>query len=310
MRMTEPENKVTETETVSSKLSHSNTEQALDYLTKSLQEGSGYETVRLFLEEQAHNLLPRGGEILEWLTNKIGGKATKQLVAAVAGLRCLNCEKGLLPCDACADGGRLGYDMICEPCLGFGEVPCDFCGGTAQASIDFIPAGLRLPVFAVRLGNGEKRIGELLNCHIEPVSKEHAGRTFDECVALLFDLNSQISVLESAVGVAKDMVEVPRKLRKRVSGVIHQSLRLATKGEARLVEIVETMVLASKLQRDYAEEGSKTGRLAAARVEFFGSLLTAMPRFAGTYLEHPLLNEAAKRLAANKGSQHISQGMA
>jgi len=41
-------------------------------------------------------------------------------------------------------------------------------------------------------------------------------------------------------------------------------------------------------------------KFVAARTKFYSALLNARPQFAGTYLEHPFLNEAAKRLIPNK----------
>jgi hypothetical protein len=44
-------------------------------------------------------------------------------------------------------------------------------------------------------------------------------------------------------------------------------------------------------------------QLAKARASFYNSLLKLAPKFMGTYLEHPFLNEAAEKTILKKRSQ-------
>jgi len=285
---------------VSNELSSLNTEQALKSFLKALQQGHSDEIVQLFLEDQARNLFPKGGDTLKWLTDNIGKKATTKLIMAFARLECFNCKNGLRQCENCDGTGQFDYEMVCESCLGLTKAPCDFCGGTGWASIDCIPLGLRLAVFGVRLENAEKQVESMLKERLPHLSEEKATAGFNKCVDSLFDLNRQISVLESTVGIARDMIEVPVNLKGQVSKITRKCVQVAIRGEKRLGEIIEAMVAACQLQGESEEKGSKMQKFATARTKFYSSLSSARPRFDGTYLEHPLLNEAAKRLIPNK----------
>jgi hypothetical protein len=290
------------TKTGSRKTTDSETNQALESLLKALQGDHSHEVLGLFLKDQAQNVFPKDQHTLQWLTERIGRKATTRLVGVLADLPCFNCKDGSLGCDNCEDVGGFKIKLICESCLSLGRLPCDFCGGTGLASIDFLPVGLRLAVFAVRLENAEKQIEASLKGPIAQPSKEDAAGAFRDCIDLLFNLNRQISVLESSVGVTKDMIKVPQDLKRQISKITRKAVRTAIKGEKRLGEIVETIAIVCKMQSENEEKGSEMQKLAIARANFYSSLLSSKPWFAGTYLEHLFLNEAAKKLIVNKGS--------
>jgi hypothetical protein len=59
------------------------------------------------------------------------------------------------------------------------------------------------------------------------------------------------------------------------------------------------MIEACKLQKENEELGSKMHKFAGAQMKFYSELLITRPRYAGTYLEHPFLNEAAKSYKPN-----------
>jgi len=300
MYMAEEKKNRAKEKNVSNEPSSLNTEQTLESFLKALQQGHGDEIVQLFLEDQARNLFPKGGDTLKWLTDNIGKKAATKLIMAFARLECFNCKNGLRQCKNCDGTGQFDYEMVCESCLGLASVPCDFCGGTGWASIDCIPLGLRLAVFGVRLQSAEKQVESMLEERPPHLSEENAVGIFRKCVDSLFDLNRQISVLESTVGIARDMIEVPVKLKRQVSKITRKCVLVAVRGEKRLGEIIEAMIAACKLQSESEEKGSKMQKFVAARTKFYSALLNARPQFAGTYLEHPFLNEAAKRLIPNK----------
>jgi hypothetical protein len=190
--------------------------------------------------------------------------------------------------------------MICETCLGFTSVSCDFCGGTGLASIDFIPSDLRLIVFAIRLENAGKHIAALLKKPITSTPTDGLARTLDDSIDALFSLNRHISVLESAVGVTKDMIEIPQGLENQVSKITDIAIRIAIKGEKRLAEIVSCMVSVCESQVQNETEGENTQKLTKARKKFYTSLLNSTPRFTGTSLEHSALNEAAKKFVSKE----------
>lgn len=278
--------------------STSEEKQALESVLKALRRGDRNEVLRLFLKDQAQSLFPKDQHTLGWLTDTIGKRATTRLVDALATLPCFNCEGGLLECDNCDDGGRLENEFACELCLGLRRIPCDFCGGTGLASVDFIPLGLRLAVFAVRIQNAEKRLQRLLQLPMP--SAQCTLRAFDRRTDFLFALNREVSVLETAVGVAGGLVAVPRNLKSRVTRIANEAVRIAKKSEKRLTATVKAMIGASSLSIENHQKGSNAHKLAVARMKYLRALLDADPRFKGTYLEHPLLNEAAKKLVQKK----------
>ena len=280
--------------------SNLNTRQALDSFLKTLKQGQNDEIVQLFLKDQAFNFFPKGGDTLKWLTNNLGKKAATKTVLAFASLVCFNCKEGLQSCKNCNGTGHIDYEMVCESCLGLTKTPCDFCGGTGWASIDCIPPGLRLAVFSVRLEIAEKNIESILEKQLPKLSQENATAVFNKCADLLFDLNRQIGVLESTVGITRSLIKVPDNLKRQVSKITRKCVPIALRGEKKLGAIIETMVAACKLQKEDEEKGSKMHKFAAAQMKFYGRLFDTRPRFAGTYLEHPFLNEAYKKLMPNK----------
>jgi hypothetical protein len=66
------------------------------------------------------------------------------------------------------------------------------------------------------------------------------------------------------------------------------------------------MIGVCELQAKNEVKSTKICKLAVVRKKFYGTLLNSRPRFAGTYLEHIILNEAAKKLFLNKAGSHGS----
>ena len=289
---------------ISRKATGSKPNQALESFVNALEKGHHHEALGLFLKDQDHEIFPRDYDTLKWLIHRIGKKASTNFIEALACLACFDCEKGLRTCENCDGAGHFDYEMVCESCLGFASISCDFCGGTGLASIDFIPSDLRLAVLAVRLENAEKHIAASLKKPITSPTTDDPAKAFDGCVSTLFDLNRYISVLESAVGVAKDMIEVPSRLENKVSKITDKAVRIAIMGEKRLAEIVSCLVRVCEHQAKNETEAKKMQKLTKARKKFYRSLLHSTPRFAGTYLEHIVLNEAAKKLTSKKGVLH------
>jgi len=280
------------------------TRQALGSLVEALHEGRSQEALELFLKDQACEIFPRGPDTLKWLTDNIGKKDSTRLIGALTRLACFNCERGLRKCENCNGAGHFDYDMVCETCLGLGSTSCDFCGGTGLASIDFIPIGLRLAVFAVRLENAEKQIEGLLKESKTSSPAQDPKAASSDCVDALFNLNRQISVLESAVGVNADLIEVPSGFSKRLSRITRKAVRVGRKGEKRLMQIIACMVVSCELQAKNTKESTETGKLARARKKYYSSLVNSKPPFAGTSLKHMSLTEAAKKLKSNRAMSH------
>jgi hypothetical protein len=283
----------------SCKTTASKTKQAIESILKELQRGNSHELLRLFAKDQACEIFPKGHNTLKWLTHNMGKENTAHFISALASIACFNCKEGLQTCENCDGAGHFEHEMVCESCLGLALISCNFCGGTGLASIDFIPIGLRLAVFAVRLENAEKQIATLLKKPVTSVSAKEPTEAISDCVTFLLSLNRQISVLESAVGVAKDMIKVPRHLSHQVSKITRDAVQVAIKGQKRLSETVAYMIGIFEMQAKNGKKGTKMYKLTVARKQFYSSLLNLSPPFAGTYLEHVSLNNAAKKLISN-----------
>jgi hypothetical protein len=269
-----------------------------------LQGGHTQKALELFLKDQAHDIFPKGPDTLKWLTENVGNKAAKKLIGALARLACFNCERGLNKCENCNGTGHFDHEMVCESCLGLGSTSCDFCGGTGLTPIDFIPVGLRLGVFAIRLELPKKQIADLLRNPVVSSPAENPEGVFSSCADALLNLNRQISVLESATDVSADLIEVPGGFSKRMTRVTQKALRAAIDGEMRLAETVACMAGSCELQARNSEEGVETRKLARARKKFYSSLFSSKPPLAMTYLEHMSLREAAKKLSSNRAVSH------
>jgi hypothetical protein len=111
----------------------------------------------------------------------------------------------------------------------------------------------------------------------------------------LLNLNRLIAVLETTVGTSADMIAVPPSLKGRITRIENEAVRMASKGEAKLREIIQAMIRTCEIQSRAKEGDSNTRKLAKAQTQFYRSLLDAEPCFKGTYLEHPLFNEAAAK---------------
>ena len=286
--------------TKSMDLSDSQIQYALQDLVKQLERDDADKAVRLFLQDQTRNLFPKSGDVLEWLTKNAGKNTTKKLISACTHFSCLNCKKGMMRCKNCDGTGHFGYEMVCEPCLGFGSLSCDFCGGTGWAAIDFVPEGLRPVVFASRIKIAERRLTKLLKKQPPRPSQKEATRVFNECKHLLLNLNRQISVLETAVGITKEIANIPDKLEEQTYKLRTLSINAGLKGKRRLGKIVQSMTTGLKFYADNQRKDSKMYQLAKARASFYNSLLKSAPEFTGTYLEHPFLNEAAEKTIFKK----------
>ena len=269
--------------------------QALEYLVNALRDGDPDEVLRLLTHEQAQGLFPKGEYTLKWLADKIGRGATASLVSILAGIPCFNCEHGLVGCDNCESAGDLGKELVCESCLGLSWQPCFFCGGAGLASVDFIPLGLRLAVFAARVKNAEKNIEDMFASPMPVPSDKAPAIAFSKCVDLLLSLNRLMAVLETTVGTSADMITVPPSLKGRITRMRNEAVRMASTGKARLREIIQTMIRACEMQSQEKKADSSMRKLAKARAQFYRSLLVAEPCFRGTYLEHRLFNEAVAR---------------
>jgi len=145
-----------------SNLSDTQTKHIMQGIQQELTVGKKAEAVRLFMEAQSKHLLPRDGDTLQWLVEKIGNDFTNKLLDALVHYPCFYCKKGLQPCEACDGAGHLDHETICDQCLAVGLVGCSFCGATGWSPYESVPTGLRYIVFAGRAKIAEEQIKTIL----------------------------------------------------------------------------------------------------------------------------------------------------
>ena len=218
--------------------------QAIKAILRELEHGDAAAAIRLFIKEQTLVSFPKDADLSEWLFKTIGKENTKKLVTAFAHAPCLNCKKGLQPCEGCDGSGHFKHEMICEPCFGLGQTICNFCGGTGWATIDFVPAGLRFVVFVDRLKIAATKAKAILG---EP-KKEGASISLAEYVKLLVDLNRQISILEGVISVPMQIVQSAHVPMPHNSEIMRTSVSIAIKSQKKLTEIVRAMAVAAKTE--------------------------------------------------------------
>jgi hypothetical protein len=265
-----------------------------------LEHGDAAAAIRLFIKEQTLVSLPKDADLSEWLIKTFGKDNTKKLITAFAHAPCLNCKKGLQPCENCDGSGHFKHEMICEPCFGLGQTICNFCGGTGWATIDFVPPGLRFVVFVDRL----KIAATKAKAFLDKPQREATSEALAEHVKTLVDLNRQISILEGVISVPMQIVQSAHVPMPHNSEIMHTSVSIAIKSQKKLWEIVRAMAVAAQTDAENHDKESKTHQLSVKRADFYSSCLASSPPFTGTFLEHPLLNKIIMKLDSGK-STHI-----
>ena len=267
----------------------------LKALARELERGHGTKAAQLFLDGQAHAILPTGKSLPQWLAKTLGKEQTGKLVEAFAKAPCFYCKKGLLPCDGCDGRGLFAGGVICETCAGLGVIRCAFCDGSGWVTGDIVPVGLRFLVVAERAIQAHGRIRVLLR---KPVPKSIPGNPAESakrCAFLLLEINRQMGVLENTVMAARNLARMYPGSKRQIAKIVGASCQAAVEARVRIRELLKQMGVCCKLRAEAANRNSAVRKRAMEGYGFYESL-AASKTFTNTAFGHPYLQAAIERI--------------
>lgn len=282
--------------------SDNNTEKFIHTIMEKLKQGNMQETMSLLAKGQARHILDSTPDLPKRLVEIMGKKMTDKLIDVFVHSPCLFCKKGRVTCENCDGHGHIDYRMVCTDCLSLGLVKCNFCDGSGWSTIDSIPAGLRALVLYQRTKVAEARIKKILLVPITNLARHKSIIILKKYAQLLMDLDRYLGVLENTVTSKKELIRSRYWSRAKVKEIVISCIQTAIDAEGKAREIVERIAEIVQMQAESLNEDSDAQKLAAVRTEFYESLLDSSYVFGGTSLEHPFLNDAAKKLGMKNNS--------
>jgi hypothetical protein len=251
-----------------------------------LAKGSHEEAVRLLIQGTTRGPFPRGGPLVQWLTEAVGKESATRLVEALAAYPCFYCRHGRQLCEHCGGSGRSGTRGICDRCLGLGQAFCDFCNGSGWAVIDFVPAGLRRAVVLARIRLAMANLKRLLQEPLPAVESGDLQRTGQASVQLLASLNRNMGAIENAVMALKESIPAGPVAQETTAKITEAWARAAPLLDRRMKQVVGLMAEVSRRQ-GLAAPTEPAREIANQAADFYERV--AADSFAFTPLEHPLL---------------------
>jgi len=258
--------------------------------------GDATAAARLFVKAHQHEAFQDHPDVLPWLMRKLGKRQAGKLVDGLSQLPCYNCAKGCVPCEDCQGEGRIGYQKICERCMGLGVVPCDFCAGSGLMGVEALPAGLQSVVAIERLKRSLKRIKKHLECPLPQAEQDDAGRGAEQCAKLLLALERRARVLRNMLTLAEQLARSDRKARKTLDGPISSCGETVEATETRIRECLQQLATAAIHDAQGAAEGTPARKLAESKVTFYQRLL-ASGNLVGTGFDRPSLMATVKTVS-------------
>jgi len=262
--------------------------------------GDKEEIIRIFLKAMEKNIFPDMRDLLPWCLNKFGPENTEFLVKALAAWSCPICKKGLEHCDLCSGSGMAGPELVCETCLGFGVIPCQFCGGTGLSTLETIPTGLKIAVLGARIKIATKHIKTIQSKLKESNGELQAENSIKKHSETLLALNKLLSLLEASLDEIRLMEVKHTKDEIAVKKLSSKCSKVGILTKKLVKQVLEMMINAEKHQMDRHTK-REVKNIYESRLEFYKELLESTPVWPGTSLEHPILDSAIKR---TKGSSH------
>jgi hypothetical protein len=277
-------------------------EKLVHVIVKKLKHGKGLEAVSLLAEGQMHHILPSTPNLPKYLVELMGKEMADKLIGVFVHSPCTFCKKGSVTCENCDGHGHIVHEMVCTDCLSLGLIKCDFCDGSGWSTIDSIPAGLRALVLYKRTKVAKARIKKILVRGIPNVARYKPVVVLKKCAQLLMELNRYIGVLENTVTGKNELAKSRYWSQSKAKKIVISCIQTAIDAEKKAREVIKYMAQVARTQAENPDEDSDAQKLAAARADFYKSLLDSSNVFAGTNLEHPFLDEAAKKLGMKNDS--------
>jgi hypothetical protein len=259
-------------------------------ITRLLDERKAAQAARLIADAASQRKLPSGSELPGLLRDKLGKAALLQIISAFAGLACFYCRKGRLPCEVCRHEGILEEEEVCTNCIGLGIQRCDFCDGSGQVAIHYVPEGLGPPVLQMRLAAAIQQMKRLVSRTLPPVDSDLRSRTRDLSL-LLLTIDSKMGVFENVLVAARDGRAVLDE-QARFKPMLRESLALAKKAEARYLDILTALATAHEDAESGALRSHRERARSRALASYYRSLCDAGATLGGSGLEHPFIHRA------------------
>lgn len=276
-------------------------------MTSSLRRGRHGETTRLFKEGQSCGAIPADDQLAEWLEESVGKQATDQLAKAFALTPCFFCNKGRELCEQCDGTGCHGEEMVCDACLSLGTTRCACCDGSGWVGTDFVPAVFRVPVLTIRTKMAMERLQTLLQKTFSKPSRRNCKAVLRECGGALLVANSVLGILENMVTFASQLPELPPTAQARTNKFVDNCCRTAAQAMRYVRSVLMRMAAAARHMAENAPAKSIERAFASNRAERFEVLL-GTDDYAGTSLEHPILEKAVQAAEARRETEHVSSG--
>jgi len=278
-------------------ISSDRVEKLINAIVKKLKQGKRTEAMSLVAGGQMRHIISSTPNLPKDLTELMGKKMTDKLISVFVHSPCPFCQKGRVTCENCDGHGHINHEMVCADCLSLGQVKCDFCDGSGWCAIDSIPSGLRASVLYQRTQVAKTRIKKILLRRAPNIAQYKPVIILKKYAQLLIELNRYIGVLENTIMGKNELTKSSYWSQNETKKIVTSCIQTAIDAERKAREIVKHMANIARTQAKKPDEDSKAQKLAAVRAEFYESLLNFSNVFTSTDLEHPFLDEAAKKLS-------------
>lgn len=257
--------------------------------------GDQEETARLFVRAVENHIIPLSIDPLQLCFKTLGRENTEHVLKALAAWSCPVCKKGFEHCDLCDGSGWSGPDMLCETCMGLGVIPCQFCGGSGLSSLESMPAGLRLTVLGIRARLTAKHItvvqGKLNGRSPESDAADSTGKPQET----LLILSGLLSRFEGCLDEIKQMGPIHRRHRFLLGKIASDCAKGGILGRRQIKQVLQDMIKAEESVMTTSQASEAMQKHCRIRAEFYHELLDSELEWAGTWLQHPLLDRAIQR---------------
>lgn len=255
----------------------------LSALRNALQEKRSEDAVRLIMEGVTQHHVPGNQPLLEWLVVNLGKRLAGRAVDAFADHPCFYCKGGSEVCRDCQGTGRTAAQDICPDCLGLCRIPWGFCNGSGWITLNYVPAGVRIPVALDRVERTVAPLVKLLESPLPSDLAPDSATAEEQCAALILGLNRARCVFENALLVIGSPTG-----RGNLDAGAEKIRRICTKAapraERRMRQAFARMAMLAQRRLDRARE-AKAQKMAQAQVRFFHKM--ALGPWKDTLLAHP-----------------------
>ena len=149
---------------------------------------------------------------------------------------------------------------------------------------------------------------KLLAEHIPDASKYKAQIALKKCSKTLIETNKYLSVLENTVIAKDEFVNSRYFASNKINKIIASCVEVSLYAKQRIRQLTQQIAEISRVQAGNTKEDGLVRKLAAARVDYYQSLLDLPEPFEETTLGRPFLDSALDKLTHSKNSKEHPPG--